>query len=57
MGKFKIQFNYNASIVVDVDAKDEGEALEKGRNIAEEADIKQFTICGEREAQILYRGD
>lgn len=55
MGKFKIQFNYNASIVVDVDAKDEGEALEKGRNIAEEADLKQFTICGEREAQVLYR--
>ena len=55
MGKYKIQYNYNASIVVDVDAKDEGEALEKGRNIAEEADIKQFTICGEREAQIVGR--
>ena len=35
----------------------EGDALEKGRNIAEEADIKQFTLCGEREAQILQRGD
>jgi hypothetical protein len=55
MGRFKVQYNFNASIVVDVDAKDEGEALEKGRNIAEEADLKQFTICGEREAQILYR--
>ena len=55
MGKYTIQYNFNASIVVDVDAKDEGEALEKGRNIAEEADIKQFTICGEREAQIVGR--
>ena len=55
MGKYSIQYNFNASIVVDVDAKDEGEALEKGRNIAEEADIKQFTICGEREAQIVGR--
>lgn len=55
MGKYKIQFNYNASIIVDVDAKDEGEALEKGRNIAEEADLKQFSICGEREAQIIGR--
>lgn len=55
MGKYTIQYNYNASIVVDVDAKDEGEALEKGRNIAEEADIKQFNICGEREAQIIGR--
>ena len=57
MGKFKIQYNFNASIVVDVDAKDEGDALEKGRRIAEEADIKQFTICGERESQILGRND
>jgi hypothetical protein len=55
MGRYSIQYNFNASIVVDVDAKDEGEALEKGRNIAEEADIKQFTICGEREAQIVGR--
>jgi hypothetical protein len=55
MGKYTIQYNFNASIVVDVNAKDEGEALEKGRNIAEEADIKQFTICGEREAQIVGR--
>jgi hypothetical protein len=55
MAKYTIQYNFNASIVVDVDANDEGEALEKGRNIAEEADIKQFTICGEREAQIIGR--
>jgi hypothetical protein len=55
MGRYTIQYKLNASIVVDVDAKDEGEALEKGRNIAEEADIKQFTICGEREAQIVGR--
>ena len=57
MGKFKIQYNFTASIVVDVDGKDEGDALEKGRRIAEDADIKQFTICGERESQILGRND
>ncbi len=55
MGKYRIRYNYNASIDVEVDAKDEGEALEKGRNIAEEADIKQFVIHGERESEILYR--
>lgn len=55
MGNYKIQYNYNASIIVEVNANDEGEALEKGRNIAEEADIKQFTICGERESQIIGR--
>ena len=55
MGRYTIQYNFNASIVVEVEGKDEGEALENGRNIAEEADIKQFTICGEREAQIVGR--
>lgn len=45
--------NYNASIIVDVTGNDEGEALDNARNLAEEADIKEFTICGERESQIL----
>jgi hypothetical protein len=53
MRKYTIQYNYNASIVVEVNANDEGEALEKGRNIAEDADIKQFTIGNERESQII----
>ena len=57
MSKFIIQCNYNASIVVEVDAKDEGEALDKARNKAEEADIKEYVICGERESQIFSRGD
>lgn len=57
MGKFKIKYCFNATIDVEVDGKDEGDALEKGRRIAEEADIKQFTICGERESQILSRND
>jgi hypothetical protein len=57
MSKFTIQCNYNASIVDEVDAKDEGEALDKARNKAEEADIKEYVICGERESQILSRGD
>jgi hypothetical protein len=51
--KYTIQFNYNASIAIDVEAKDEGEALSKAREMAEEADIKEFSTCGEREAQIL----
>ena len=45
--------NYNASIIVDVTGNDEGEAVDNARNLAEEADIKEFTICGERESQIL----
>lgn len=57
MGKFKIQLNYNASYITEVDAKDEGEAYDKARNRAEEADIKEFVICGERESQVLSRED
>ena len=48
MRKFQIQLNYNASIVVDVEAEDEGEALDKARDLAEDADNRQFTIHGER---------
>lgn len=57
MANFKIQLNYNASYITEVDAKDEGEAYDKARNRAEEADIKEFVICGEGESQILSRGD
>lgn len=55
MNKFKIQLNYNASYTTEVEAKDEGEALDKARNMAEEADLKEYVICGERESQILNR--
>lgn len=58
--KYTIQLNYNASIIVDVEVEDtphaEGDALEKARNIAEEADIREFTIGNERESQILRHG-
>ena len=45
--------NYTASIIVDVDAENEGEALNKAREIAEDADIRAFSICVEGESQIL----
>lgn len=48
MGKYNIKYNYIASIDVEVEADDEGEALHKGREIAEEADIRLFTICDEQ---------
>ena len=50
---YSIQMNYTASIIVDVDAENEGEALNKAREIAEDADIREFSICGEGESQIL----
>jgi hypothetical protein len=56
--KYTIKLNYNASIVVDVEVEGdtpdaEGKALEMARNIAEDADIREFTIGAERESQIL----
>lgn len=53
--RYTIEFNYNASIVVDVegDFHDEGEALDKAREIAEDANINEFTIGEERESKIL----
>jgi hypothetical protein len=54
--KYTIQLNYNASIIVETTGNDEGEALENARNIAEDADIREFTIGNERESQILRQG-
>lgn len=56
MKKFTIQCNYNASITLDVFAEDEDSAMRKALDIAEDADINEFTICGEREHQVLSRG-
>ncbi len=55
MKRYTIEFNYNASIVVNVegDFNDEGEALDKAREIAEDADINEFTIGEEKESKIL----
>ena len=52
---YTIQLNYNATITVNVEGKfnDEGEALNKAREIAEDADINEFTIGEERESKIL----
>lgn len=53
MTKYTIQMNYNASIVVEVMANDEGQALDLARDKAEDADIRQFTIGNESESRIL----
>lgn len=50
---FNVEINYNASIVFEVKANDEGEALDKARNLAEEADITDFTFTHENESRII----
>jgi hypothetical protein len=58
--KYTVQLNYKASIIVDVEVENspnaEGDALEKARNAAEDADIREFTIGNELESQILRQG-
>lgn len=53
--KYTIQLNYLATINVSVegDFNDEGEALSKAREIAEDADINQFSLGEEKESRII----
>lgn len=53
MKRYIIQCNYNASIITEVMAEDEGEALDKARDYAEDADIREFVIGAENESRIL----
>ena len=57
MTKFRIRCNFNASYEVEVMANDEGEALEKATNMAEDADNREFVIYGQGESQIIARED
>lgn len=53
--QYTIELNYVASIRVTVSGefKDEGEALDKARNVAEDADMNEFTLGNELESRIL----
>ena len=54
MSKYTVRLTYEAVIDVEVEAKDEGEALDKARDYAEiEADSNQFSICNEKHSRIL----
>jgi hypothetical protein len=55
MSNYVIELNYMATIRVSVQGnfKDEGEALAKAREIADDADINEFNIGNELESRIL----
>ena len=55
--KFVVRMSYNATIDVPVDAADEGDALQKAREVAENADIKQFSLFNENNASVVSRED
>lgn len=50
---YTIEFNFSASIVIDVEANDEGEALTKARELAEMAPMSRFSITEEHNSRIL----
>ena len=59
--RYTIQFHYDAVFTCEVDvpetdnAQMEDTALRMARDIAEDADIRQFTLAAENEARILDR--
>ena len=55
MGLYTIEMNYQATYTAMVEANDEGEALDKARTQAEEADIRDFVINNELESNIVAR--
>ena len=57
MSKYVISVNYDATYVAEVDANDERDALGKARQMAEEADVREFQIRNEKEARVLARNE
>lgn len=51
--QYTIEMNYNARFVAVVNADDEGQALDKARTMAEEADMHDFNLTEERESRII----
>lgn len=55
MGAYTIEINYQATYTAMVEANNEGEALDKARTQAEEADIRDFVINSELDSNIVSR--
>ena len=53
MGTYTIETKYVATITHTVEANDEGEALDKARTLAEEADMEEYVFTEELESQIV----
>ena len=50
---YTIKIEYKAHYMATVEAKDEGEALHKAREMAEEADANDFVLTEENESRIV----
>ena len=56
MGVFNVTLNFNASFTTTVEANDEGEALDKARDQAYEADMNQYILGIEKETECRQIG-
>lgn len=50
--QYTVTLNYIVSITKTVEAKDEGEAYTKARNLADEADLSEFNFVREIESNL-----
>lgn len=53
MAKYVIELNYMAAITLEVEANEEGEALQKARDLAEQAPMSSFSIIEEEASRII----
>ena len=53
MANYTIELNYKSTIKINVEANDEGEALDKARDIAERADMNEFSIVEELPSRVV----
>lgn len=54
---YTIELNYKMSFTQTVEAEDEGQAMEIVREMAEEADMDEFIVGEELDANVLLRGE
>lgn len=57
MAIYTVELNYTTAITVEVEANDEGEALQNARDIAEQAPMSSFSIIEENRSRIINIAD
>lgn len=53
MAQYTIEINYRVTTTQVVEARDEGEALDKARDLADETDLSDMLIAEELESKVV----
>lgn len=53
MAQYTIEINYRVTTTQVVEARDEGEALDKARDLADETDLSDMLISEELESKVV----